>query len=430
MTSSPGTTDRPPGGLLRWHRDFRLFWIGETTSQLGTSVSRIALPLVAITTLHASTVQIGALAATTWLPWLLIGLPAGALVDRLPARPLMVVCNIVSIVSFAGVAVAAWLDVLTMAQLFTVALVAGTAGVFFETAYQIYLRDLLERDLLPEGNAKLQGSAAAAGVAGPGLGGIIAQAFGAVLGLLLDTVTFVVSTICLLASRPGHRRADGARRTGGLLRAIGEGLRLVARDPYLRTFTVYGAASNLALNAYQALLVVFLVRDLGVATGTAGLVIAAMTLGGVAGAALATRVVRRFGTGFGVLVCQLGVPFALLIPLAGPGARLAFPVVGGVALSAAIVSANVIKGSWRQSYCPGAILGRVTVTAQFLNYGTIPLGALIGGALGTALGVRPTIWIGVGALTLCGLILLTGPLRRHRDLPEHPEPVAVAAGGG
>ncbi|GAB3142567.1 MFS transporter [Micromonospora sonneratiae] len=404
-----------------WHRDFRLLWIGQATSKFGSSVTSVALPLVAVATLGATTFQVALLAAAAWVPWLIIGLPAGAWVDRLPRRPVMVVCNVASMLLFLSIPVAAGLDVLTIEQLLVVALGAGTASVFFQTAYQVYLPALLRPEEVPEGNAKLQGTEAVAQVAGPGAAGLIAQAFGAVLALLADAIGFLVSAVCLLAIRTPEPRATGKRRSGSLRREIGEGLHFLVRDPYLWVLTVFGAVSNLCLIGYQAILVVFLVDEVGLSPGLVGGLIGGMSLGGVLGAALATPIARRFGTARGLIVSELGVaPFGLLIPLAAPGPRLLLAVAGGVVLIAGVVAGNVIKGSFRQTYTPHHMLGRVTVSMQLLNYGTIPIGALLAGALGTALGVRTAMWITMGGLALTGLILLVGPIRQRRDLPSQP----------
>jgi predicted MFS family arabinose efflux permease len=421
IAPAPGPrTPRRRGGLFR-HRDFRLLWIGQTTSKVGSSVTSVALPLVAVATLGASTLQVALLAAAVWLPWLVVGLPAGAWVDRLPRRPVMMACDLVSLLFFLSVPVAAWLGVLTIGQLLVVALGAGTAAVFFQTAYQVYLPSLLARDRVAEGNAKLLGSESAAHIAGPGLAGLVAQLSGAVTALLLDAASFAVSAVCLLAIRTPEPRPAGARRAGTLRREIGEGVRFVARDPYLRTLTVFGALSNLGLMGYQAILVVFLIRDIGVGSAAVGGLVAAMDLGGVIGAVLATRIARRFGTARGLILAELGAaPFGLLIPLARPGAGLAPLVAGGIIISAGVAVGNVLKGSFRQTYPPHHLLGRVTVSMQLLNYGTIPLGAVLGGVLGTALGLRPAMWIIVGVLALTGLVLLTGPIRRERDLPARP----------
>ncbi|WP_229070154.1 MFS transporter [Actinoplanes sp. DH11] len=438
-------------GLLR-HRDFRLFWLGQTTSQFGSAITTVALPLVAVGVLNASTLHVALLHAAAWLPWLLLGLPAGVWVDRLPRRPLMIACNVTALVLFVSVPVAAGAGALTLGHLLTVALLAGATAVFFDTAYQVYLPSLLRPDELPEGNAKLHGSEAAAQVAGPGVGGLLAQLFGAVSGLFADAVTFLISAVCLIAVR--HREpavarqypASGATGSGATgsgptgsasgapgsgsgaagsrraLRAeIGDGLRFLAGDPYLRSLAAFGAAANLALTGYQSLLIVFLVRENGVAAGAVGGIVALMSCGGLLGAFLATPVARRFGTARGLLLCQLcAAPFALLIPLAAPGPRLALVVLAGVAVGTGVVAANIIKDSFRQTYTPRPLLGRVIAGMQLVNYGAIPLGALLAGLLGTALGLRPTLWIMTGGLVLSTGILLTGPISRHRDLPAHP----------
>jgi MFS family permease len=407
-------------GLLADH-DFRRLWIGQTTSTFGSSVTSVALPLVAVAVLGASTFQVALLAAAPWLPWLVIGLPAGAWVDRLPRRPVMITCDVLSLLLFLSIPVAWWAGVLTVGHLLAVALLAGAARVFFQTAYQAYLPSLLAREDVPEGNAKLQSSEAAAQVVGPGTGGLIAQAFGAVAGLLADAVSFLVSAICLLTIRRREARpARGPRRTT-LRQEIGAGLRFVVHDPYLRVLAIFGAASNLGLIGYQAILVVFLIREVGVRPGTVGLLIAATSLGAVFGAAVATRVARRFGTARGLLLSELvGAPFGLLIPLTGPGPRLALVVLGGLVVAAGVCAGNVIKGSFRQTYTPHHLLGRVTVSMQLLNYGTIPVGALLAGGLATALGIRTTMWIMVIGLGMATFTLLSGPIRGRRDLPQAP----------
>ncbi|MDG4788587.1 MFS transporter [Micromonospora sp. WMMD1102] len=405
--------------LLR-QRDFRLLWIGQGGSTFGASVTSVALPLVAVATLGASTFQVALLTAAAWLPWLLVGLPAGALVDRLRCRPVMVTCDLVAALLFASVPVAGWLGVLSVGHLLAVALAGGTVSVFFKTAYQVYLPTLLDRADLAEGNAKLQGTEAVAQVAGPGVAGLLANLFGAAAALLVNVFGFLGSAACLLSiRRPEPRRA--ADLDAGLGQQIAEGVRFTARDPYLRVLTVWGAVSNLGLIGYQAILVVFLVREVGLGPGTVGALVAVMSAGGVVGAAVATALSRRLGSARALLLCALGAePFGLLIPLTAPGARLGLVVLAGVVIGAGVVAGNVIKAGFRQAYVPHRLLGRVSVTIQVVNLGTMPLGAVLTGALGTALGLRPAMWVLTGGLALTGLILLFGPLRKRRDLPEEP----------
>ena len=419
-TRESGPAVRRRGGLFG-HRDFRLLWTGQTVSSIGSNVTTVALPLVAVAVLDATTFQVAVLTAAAWLPWLLVGLPAGAWVDRLRRRPVMILCDLVSAVLFLSVPAAALLGLLSIGQLLAVALGAGLARVFFETADQVYLPTLLRPEEVPEGNAKLQATQTASYVVGPGLAGFVAQLAGALTALLLDAVSFLVSAACLWRIRTVERRPRRPDGRSSLRREVAAGVRFVAGDPYLRVMAVYGAASNIGLVGYQAVLVVFLVRTAGLPPGLVGLLIGLASLGGIVGATIATTLARRVGTARAMLLAALGTgPPALLIPLAGPGVAALWLVLGGVVVSLAVAVGNVVKGSFRQTYTPHALLGRVTVSMQLLNYGTIPLAAVLAGALGAAYGPGWAIWVMTGWLALTPLIMLTGPLRRRRDLPARP----------
>ncbi len=365
----------------------------------------------------------GLLSAASWLPWLLIGLPAGALIDRLPRRATMLVCNLLWTLLVASVPIAAWLGVLTVAQLVTVCLLGGVVSVFFSPAYQAYLPSLLAKDDLAEGNAKLQGSGQAAVVTGSGLGGAIIQGLGAVFGMILDACSFIVSALCLLfiRAREPRREAKTERKTT-LRHEIREGFAFVARDPYLRVMTAGAAVDNLLLSAGHALLVVFLVQSVGVAPAAIGLLIAFDCLGGVVGAIIANRFARRVGTARAMLALSLlTTPFGLLIPLTQGGWGLACFAAGLLIPSAGIVAVNVIGSTFRQSYCPPDMLGRISTSGSFISFGLIPIGAVMGGALGAAIGIRETLWLVLLAGVVGKLILLIGPIRKTRDLPtEQP----------
>ncbi len=411
---------RRSGGLLH-HHDFRLLWLGETISKGGSAVTTVALPLVAVVTLSASPFAIGLLEAAAWLPWLLLSLPAGAWVDGWPRRPVMQATNLVSLVLLVSVPVAAWLDRLTLAQLLIVAFGAGIAKVFFRPAFQAYLPSIVDAADLREGNAKLHGSYSVADVAGPGLAGLLAQAFGAVNALLVDAASFLVSTLCLARIRAAEHLPDQRRNNHGLFRRIADGLRYVAHETHLRAITLFAASSNLVLVATQVLLIVFLVRIVGVRPGTVGVLMASMGVGGVLGALATKRISERLGTARGLLVAEMvAVPFGLLIPLTRPGAGLALFAVGNLVLSAGIVAGNVIASAFRQTYCPKDMMGRVSAVTACLIYGSMPIGAVIGGSLGASIGIRPALWILSVALFPPLLFLLASPIRRERDLPAAP----------
>lgn len=405
-------------GLLR-HRDFRLLWTGETTSSLGSSISSVALPLVALAELHAGVFAVSLLSAAVWLPWLVIGLPAGAWVDRLPRRRVMLVADVVSLAVFASVPIAAISGGLTMPQLVVVALLAGSATVFFDTAYRALLPALVAPEDLLEGNAKLQGSAQVTHVAGPGLAGLIAQVASPIGGVVVNAASFAVSAMCLRQIQVVEAEPLAERRQ--LRREIVEGLNIVWRDPLLRVGASFGCVSNLVLTGYQAILLVFLVRVVGLNAGVTGLLLALASLGGVLGAVLARRTASRIGTARAVLWSKLAfMPVGLLIPLTRQGLGVVLFVAGSMAVVGGVVAGNVIWSGWVQGHYPVHLLGRISTSMQVVNYGAIPLGALIAGATARSLGVRPTLWIMLAGLVCSSGVLLLGPLRTMRDLPLRP----------
>jgi hypothetical protein len=425
--AAPGDGRRRFGGLL-WQRNFRLFWIGETVNQLGSAMALIGVPLLAVLFLHATTFEVGALAAAAYLPWLVIGLPAGAWVDRLPPRPLMIACDAASAALYASVPVAYAVGVLTIGQLLAVPLLAGAAGVVFGTAYQVNLPSLVTSGELAEGNAKLQASSSAAALGGRGLSGVVTQIAGATAALVFNAASFLVSAACLLAIRAPEPRPASPRQVSTLRRDVAEGMALVFRDPYLRPLTLFGGVANFALDAFAALVVVFLVRAVGLGAGLTGLLTSLPGLGGLLAALAVGPVIAKIGSARGLLLATVGaLPFALLIPLAGQGLRLVFYAAGVLVAATGVGMGNIIMATFRQAYCPPGMLGRVTATMRFVTMGTSPFGAMAGGALGTWLGARNALWVVLSILAVSGVPLLGRDFTRHRDLPAAPAAPAPAS---
>ncbi|QKE86092.1 MFS transporter [Arthrobacter sp. NEB 688] len=413
---------------MRHNRTFALLWAGEGVSVLGAMTTTVVVPLLAVTSFDAGPGWMGLLTAAAWLPWLVVGLPAGAWVDRLDPRRVMVVADLVAAVAVGSVPLAALLGVLDLPHLLAASVASGTCAVFFRTAYGAFVPRVVRAEDLETANGRLYGTESAMQVAGPGVGGLLVQLVGAATAVVADVVGFLVSALCLWRMDPATLRPAPERPAREpLRREIADGVRVVARDPYLRFFTLQGAASNFALTGYGALLVLFLVRELGVAPATVGLLVAAGSVGGLVGAAVATPLARRVGTARAMRHLQvLGGPTALLVPLAAPGAAVALVPVGVALVGVGVVGANVVRSAFRQRWTPPALLGRTTSASSVLNFGTMPVAGLVAGWLGTSLGVRPTI-VGMTALhALVSLSVWVGPYRRGRDLPAG---VSAAAGG-
>jgi MFS family permease len=416
LGTRPDTTHRR-GGLL-WQRNFRLLWIGETVSAAGNAMAVIGTPLLAVTVLHATTFAVSALTAAAYLPWLIIGLPAGAWADRLPVRPTMITCDLLSALLYASLPIAALLGVLTTVQVVVVALLAGAVNVMFTTAYQILLPSLITPDELAEGNAKLQGSASLAAISGRSGAGLAAEAVGAATAMSFNAGSFLVSAACVLLIRTEAVRREPGPRTATMRDQIAEGVRFIVRDPFLRPITIYAAVANLAYTGSTALLVLFLVRVAGFSPAATGLLLAAATTGGVLGALVARRLSLRLGTARALLLSALTAGlFSLMIPLAQAGPRAAFYIAGAAVAAAGIMIGNIIAGTFRQAYCPAKMLGRITASMRFLVFGTIPLGALLAGGLGSTLGVRTALWVILAIYALSGTLLLTPAIVSGRNLP-------------
>jgi MFS family permease len=409
-------------GVLIRHRDFRLLWGGETVSQLGSQVSLLAIPLLAVRTLHATTFQMGLLTAASTAAFLVVGLPAGVWVDRIRRRRVMIGADLGRLVALGSVPVAYAAGLLTLAQLFVVTLAAGVLTVFFDVAYQSYLPSLVGREHLVEGNAKLTGSEQAATVAGPSIAGGLVQAIGSAAAIAVDAVSFLASALAVAAIRAPEEKPDVPE--GGhpkLVHDIAEGLRFVFSHALLRAIAATTATANLFSGIAAAVEIVFLVREVHASPGQIGLIFSVGGVGGVLGALAAGRFAARFG---GARATMIGIALnagALLIPLTMPGLGLLFFAAGMFVVGFAVVIYNVNQVSFRQRLCPDRLLGRMNATMRFVVWGVLPIGALVGGVLGTAFGLRPTLWIGALGEALSGLWLVFSPMRTMRDFPAAPD---------
>jgi len=406
-------------GLLREH-DFRQLFAATTVSQFGYQVTVLALPLVAVEALAASEFEVGVLTALATAAFLLIGLPAGAWVDRIRRRRVLIVADLVRVVLLASVPVAWWSGVLTLGQLYAVALLLGVCTVFFDVAYQSYLPHLVGRGNLVEGNATLEAVRAVAHVGGPGLGGVLIQVLTAPVALLLDAVSLAVSAglvVRIAKHEPKPSRSAGTH----LLTEIGEGVRFVLGHRLLRAIAATTATGNLFGAANTAMAVFFLRRDLGLEAGVIGLVFGLGGLGAVAGALLARRVAGWVGQGPAIwlsLACT--APFGFLLPLAEPGWRVWLAVAGSCVALSGVVVYNVTQVSFRQGLTPGHLLGRMNATMRFLVWGTQPIGAILGGLMGGALGARGALVVAAAGGCVAFLPVLLSPLRTMRALPSQP----------
>jgi MFS family permease len=408
---------RPSGDLWR-HDDFLRLWAAQTVSQFGSQISLLALPLVAIVALQASTFEVAALGAIEFLPFLLFALPAGVWVDRLPRRPILVIADLGRAVALLSVPLSAAFDLLTIWQLFAVGFATGILTVFFDVAYQSYLPSLVAREQLVDGNAKLEVSRSAAQVGGPGIAGVLVDVITAPYAILADAVSFLWSALLVFRIRRPEPKPE--RDSGSSMRAeLVEGLRYILRDPRWRAISIYVASSNFFFSIAFSVFLLYAVRELGLSPLAIGLVLGLGNLGWLGGALVAGRISRRLGPGpTTILAAMASGPPLLLIPLAPQSFPIPFLILSELIVGMCVVLYNVNAISLMQALTPQRLLGRMNASRRFIVWGTIPLGSFAGGGLGTAIGWRPTLLVGAIGACFCFLPMVFSPLRSLRELPE------------
>lgn len=412
--TKPSLADRFLGGRLWRDADFVKLWLGQFVSLAGTQVSQLALPTVAILLLHATAFQVGLLGALEFLAFPVLGLIAGVYADRLRRLRIMIVCDAVRLLLLASVPLAWVLGVLRIEQLYAVALLMGICTVFFDVSYQSYLPALVNRRDLVEGNSKLEVTRSLAQVSGPALAGFLIQLIGAAQAVWVDAASYAVSVVSLLAIRKAEPKPQPGRMDGrqGFWHELWEGVQVVFGNPTLWKIAGCTATSNLGSNMTFAIFLIFAYRLLHLSPALIGVVFAIGSVGGLLGAFTATPVTRRVGLGMTLfLTITLGGAFNFLVPLAqyGPAAVLMAVAVFAVSYSSPVY--NIGQVSLRQAITPDRVQGRMNATMRTIVWGTIPIGAFLGGVLGSTIGIVPTLYIGSAFATLAGLWILAGPIR-------------------
>jgi MFS family permease len=403
--------------LIGRNRDFRLLWIGESVSELGTTVTYVALPFVALIVLHATTFEVAALTAAETIFWPFIALPIGVWVDRVSRRRVLLISDAGRALALASIPIAAALHDLTLIQLYVVGVVAGVLTIFFSVAYPSYLQSVVTKDELVEGNSLLTGAEQVAHISGPALGGALVQALGAAYALFADVASFVVSVVAVFAIRAPEPPPVTERRN--MRHEVVEGVRFLMDHKVLRAFIVSAATSNLFAGGAQAITVLFLVRVVRIQPGVVGLLLSVGALGGLVGAVLARRLIRVFGDGRTmVLAAVVEASGAFLVPATAQGWRLALFCIGQAITSVAIVAFNVVGSSYRQEIIPARLMGRVISVNRMVTWGVLPIGAFGAGALASNLGVRPALWILAAGLSFAPLSLFAAGVGTLRTLPR------------
>lgn len=419
----PGITERAATGLtptsLWRHRRFTAFWAGETVSQFGDRISELALPLIAVITLAATPTQVGLLTAAIWAPNLLSLLVGSWVEQRVNKKRLLVTADLLRASVLASLPVAHWFGVVTLPQLFAVALLSGVGQVLFSTAYPSFFVGLVDRSQYIDANSKLNTSRSASFVAGPAAGGALVQTLTAPVAVLVDSMSFLASAVLIgrIRTTPSAPEPTGA----SLWSNSRAGVSYVLGDPYLRAGLGCVTTVNFFTFLAQALIVLFASRTLGLPAGVIGLAFGTGAVGGLFGAVLAPRLSRRFGVGRMIVLGAVLFPAPIAAIALAEGSRW---VAGSVLAAAELVSSagvmllDINLNSLQTAVVPDRMRSRVAGAFGTINYGVRPLGAIVGGVLGGWIGLRPTLLIAAIGGSLCFLWLLPSPIPKLRTLND------------
>ena len=417
--------------VLSRYPDFTKLFVGGSTSLLGTNISVVALPLTAVLVLDASPAEMGLLGALGLIPHLVLGLPAGVWVGRIPYRRTLVIADIAAALLLGAIPLLALLDTLQMWHLYVVVLLGGVCNLFDALATTSFVPSLVGRDNLLQANTVTTQTSTVVSTTGSALGGGLVQLLTAPIAILLDAFSFVVAAMCKAMIRDPGRTvvgADDAPR-GRFVSQVGGGVRAVFGHPILRPLIVAAALGALAGQMQNVLLVLYLAREVGLSAFLVGLLLAVSGVASIFAALAAAPITERLGHGPSFI---LGGFLAAIAGLGLAAAAGPLPLLVG-----ALVLAQVLRGAGpplyginqvtvRQALSPPEMLARVNATWRFLVFGTQPMGALLGGLAGSLIGLRATFLISSLGILLAVAIATLSPLRTFRRLPPSHEEAALA----
>ncbi|WP_248146729.1 MFS transporter [Microbacterium aoyamense] len=399
--------------------NFMRMWGGQAFSQFGAQITELAIPVLAVLILNATEFEVGVLTASGFAAFLLVGLPAGAWIDRMRKRHVMIVADAVRAIALAALPLLWWAGVLHMWHLYVVALIMGIATVFFDVSYQSIVPSLVRPTQIAEANGKFESTAQVANIAGPAVGGWLVAVVTAPFAIVVTVFTYIASFIVLSFTRdnevvtPKHERAP-------IMHEIGEGIRWVFGNRYLRRIVGCTGLSNFASNISFTLLPIFLLRELGFSPASLGLVFALGSVGGLLGAMATPHIVRWVGEARAIPVSAIAFSIAgLFLPVAALVPTIALPLLTVQMFigSFMVLLYNITQVTFRQRVTPPRLLGRMNASIRFVVWGVTPIAALLAGGLGAWLGVTTTMWIGAVLGLASALFVVTGPFWTLRELP-------------
>jgi MFS family permease len=422
-TATPAEADKRVSGVLS-NADFAKLWAGETISQIGSQVTQFTMPLVAVLTLNATAFQVGVLNALRFVPVIVVAVFAGVWLDRRKRRPVLIWCALGNAVLIGLVPVSSAVGLLSLSLLYVVATAAGILTVVFDVGTLSYVPFLVEPRHLADSNSKIFASQAFAGIAGPGLAGLLVGLITAPITLSVDAVSYLFSALGVITIAKRESNPEQQAERASIRQSIAEGFRAVYGSRLLRVLLAQSTALNVGFGAVSTLYTVYAIRTLHLSPDKLGLTVGALAVGSLIGALVAARVGRALGMGRTMAVAIIGVsasPVLLLIPRGASLIALLVLSAGWFGHGFGIAMWNVNTVTLRQRLTPMRVLARMNATYRMLLFGALPAGALAGGLLGDFLGLRTALLLGVIALASPILWLFFSPVFRLTEMPAQEQ---------
>jgi len=396
------------------------FWFGDTVTQFTSQITALVLPTLAILTLNITDFQLGILNALGFIAFPTLGLFAGVLLDRVKRKPVMILVNVVRIMTLATIPVTYLLGVLSLYQLYIVALFMGICTLFFDVGYQSYLPSLVDKENLVEGNQKLQVSASAAAIIGPSVASGLMGLIGAAMSVVADVIGFFVSVLMLISIRKPELKPEPhlPEGQGHFFTEMKEGIKVVTGNKLLWTQAGCTAMGNLGSNIFGVAILLYAYRVLGISESIIGIAFSIGAMGFMIGVIVSSTVTDRLGLGRATAVSSMASFGLLIVLLAGGGYSV---IVIGIAYLVSGVGNpiyNINMVSLRQIITPNRLQGRMNATMRTIIWGTIPIGSFLGGVLSSSIGLVPTLVIGSLVAGCASLWVIFGPILKLRELPE------------
>ena len=405
---------------------FLKLWIGQSISSVGSQMTGMAIPVIAVLFLKANELEMGFLNAASTSAFLVVGLLAGALVDRWVKRKVMIIADLVRMVAIGVIPILYLNNILNIYQLIVIAMITSVASVFFDVSYQSYIPILLPKEYIGIGNSRLEITSQISGIGGPAIVGALLKVIKAPLLLIFDALSFLVSAFSLLLIKDREVPKPKSERKP-LKTEIAEGLKFVWNQRLIRAISFTTSTSNLCTTIVGTMYALYFFNAgyLHFDTAQFGLLATIGSLGGLLGASLTPKLIKFFGEGPLIVISSIAMGVAqLLIPVAyylPKGLALVVLAADGFITSFTVLTYNITQVTARQRLCPEHLLGRMNASIRFMVWGSMPIGALISGLLGHTIGIIPTIWLGACGALFSACFVLFSPLRTMREMPQEPE---------